>query len=69
MENGTFFLKENFVFWWGLRPRPNLPRPWDGPGYQLQKVTIKSEKFNASDCNSHWQSHNSITRRIENQPR
>ena len=25
---GPFFLKENFVFWWGLWPRPNLPRPW-----------------------------------------
>jgi len=26
MENETFFHKENFVFWWGLRPRP-----WAGP--------------------------------------
>ena len=31
MKNGAFFLKENFVFRWGLRPRPNLPRPWAGP--------------------------------------
>ena len=22
MKSGAFFLKENFVFWWGLRPRP-----------------------------------------------
>ena len=26
MESGAFFHKENFVFWWGLRPRP-----WTGP--------------------------------------
>ena len=31
MENGAFFPKENFVCWWGLRLRPNLPRPWAGP--------------------------------------
>ena len=31
MESGAFFHKENFVFWWGLRPRLNLPRPWAGP--------------------------------------
>ena len=26
MESGAFFPKENFVCWWGLRPRP-----WAGP--------------------------------------
>ena len=33
MKSEAFFLKEKFVFWWGLRPRPrpNLPRPWAGP--------------------------------------
>ena len=30
MKSEAFFPKENFVFWWGLRPRPNLPRPWAG---------------------------------------
>ena len=33
MKSGAFFLKEIFVFWWGLRPRPNLPRPWAGPDW------------------------------------
>ena len=27
MESGAFFPKKISVFWWGLRPRPNLPRP------------------------------------------
>ena len=31
MKNEASFSKKNFVFWWGLRPRPNLPRPWVGP--------------------------------------
>ena len=31
MKSGAFFPKENFVFWCGLRPKPNLPRPWANP--------------------------------------
>ena len=29
-EKWAFFPKGNFVFWWGLRPKPNLPRSWTG---------------------------------------
>ena len=29
-----FFPKEFFFFGWGLRPRPNLPRPWAGPEHK-----------------------------------
>ena len=29
---GAFFVKDKYFLWWGLRPRPKLPRPWAGPG-------------------------------------
>ena len=38
MESGAFFPKKIFVFWWGLRPRPNLPRPWAGPAVTFLRL-------------------------------
>ena len=40
MESGAFFPNENFVFWWGLRPRP-----WAGPNQNTglyNQVTLRS---------------------------
>ena len=30
-RDGAFFVKGKYFLWWGLRPRPKLPRPWAGP--------------------------------------
>ena len=47
MKSGAFFLKKNFVFLWGLRPRPNLPRPWAGPGRNNNANNRKLKKKNS----------------------
>ena len=44
MESWAFIPKKNFDFWWGLRPRPNLPMPWAGSG-QGQKGVQKANKL------------------------